>query len=90
MQETYIRPTVGRIVHYTAYGTPGGEFPAGAIRAAVITNVHGIRGGQGGDTQPDDGVQFLDLCVLNPTGMFFNQRVPQGRGPGMWDWPERV
>ena len=28
------KPSVGRMVHYVAYGTPGGEFPAGACRAA--------------------------------------------------------
>ena len=27
-------PSIGRVVHYVAYGTPGGEFPAGAHRAA--------------------------------------------------------
>lgn len=32
-------PSVGRMVHYRAYGTPGGEFPAGICRAAVITEV---------------------------------------------------
>jgi hypothetical protein len=26
------------MVHYVAYGTPGGEFPAGVCRAAVITD----------------------------------------------------
>ena len=31
-------PSVGRVVHYVAYGTSGGEFPAGAHRAAIITD----------------------------------------------------
>jgi hypothetical protein len=31
-------PTVGRIVHYQAYGTPGGEFPS-VPRAAMIAEV---------------------------------------------------
>lgn len=30
------QPTVGRIVHYQSYGTPGGEYPS-VPRAAVIT-----------------------------------------------------
>jgi hypothetical protein len=70
-------PTVGRIVHYVAYGTPGGEFAAGAHRAAIITAV--------------DGIDTVGLCVLNPTGMFFNLVVPHdgAGGPGTWHWPER-
>ena len=81
------RPSVGRIVHYVAYGTPGGEFPAGVCRAAVITEVD------------DDGV--VGLCVTNPTGLFFNRGVRydfpnpgelpmRNVEPGTWHWPERV
>lgn len=33
------KPTVGRIVHYQSFGTPGGEFKSVA-RAAVVTDVH--------------------------------------------------
>ena len=29
----YQKPAVGRIVHYTSYGTPGGEYPS-VCRAA--------------------------------------------------------
>jgi hypothetical protein len=35
--------------------------------------------------------QELDLCVLNPTGLFFNQGVPQNeprKHGGTWHWPE--
>jgi hypothetical protein len=74
-------PTVGRIVHYVAYGTPGGEFPAGICRAAIITEV---------------GAGWIDgevgLAILNPTGLFFNERVPfdVNAAPGTWHWPEIV
>lgn len=72
------QPTVGRIVHYVSYGTPGGEYAA-ECRAAIVTETNG------GDT--------VGLCVLNPTGMFFNRTVPcsetEFRG-GTWHWPERV
>lgn len=71
-------PTVGRIVYYKSYGTPGGEFPS-VDRAAIVTNVHPNL------TEMDPAV-YLDLCVLNPTGMFFNLRVKQGPDPGQWDW----
>lgn len=57
------KPSVGRIVHYASYGTPGGEYGQ-ECRAAVITQVV-----NGGDV-PDVG-----LCVLNPTGQFFNPAV---------------
>jgi len=67
-------PTVGQIVHYVSYGTPGGEYGR-ECRAAIIT------GGDGVD---------LDLAIFNPTGMFFNRcpfgEVHVG---GTWHWPER-
>lgn len=70
-------PSVGRVVHYVAFGTPGGEYPS-VHRAAIITETVGGR---------------VALCILNPTGMFFNLDVPEdqtGRAPGTWHWPERV
>ena len=80
-------PSVGRIVHYVAYGTPGGEFPAGKHRAAIITDVvqdYAV---------VDDAVILVSLCILNPTGMYFTQGLqedPTGEKPGTWHWPERV
>jgi hypothetical protein len=68
-------PSVGRIVHYQSYGTPGGEYKS-VLRAAIITEV------------VDN--ETVHLCVLNPTGQFFNLNVKQGDGPGQWDWPLRV
>lgn len=71
---TEIKPTIGRIVYYKSYGTPGGEYPS-VDRAAIITAV-------------DDSllVPTVDLCVLNPEGMFFNKGVFQGQDGGQWDW----
>jgi hypothetical protein len=70
------QPTVGRIVHYRSYGTPGGEYVP-ECRAAVVTAA-----AQKGD--------LVSLAVLNPTGMFFNNLVEQdedqARG-GTWHWP---
>jgi hypothetical protein len=94
------KPSVGRIVHYVAYGTPGGEFPAGVCRAAIITEVY--YGADG--TKPPQGVTVqlradtpgvcwsIGLCVLNPTGQFFNRGIPydEGKKPGSWHWPERI
>jgi hypothetical protein len=79
------QPSVGRIVHYVSYGTPGGEYDS-ACRAAVITGL---------DLHPEDNPTevFVSLAVLNPTGLFFNTTVLQDeddRIGGTWHWPERV
>lgn len=74
------KPSIGRIVHYLAYGTPGGEYKS-EPRAAIITAVHQ-------DTIPNTSP--VDICVMNPTGLFFNQKVTQGDKPGQWQWPPRV
>jgi len=83
------KPSVGRIVHYVSYGTPGGEYPK-ACRAAVVTETHG----------PDASGEVVSLAVLNPGGLFFAQRCaqgdeltgehPPGAYGGTWHWPERV
>lgn len=74
-----MKPSVGRVVHYVAYGTPKGEFPANVCRAAVVSQV-----GEG---------ENCGVVVLNPTGLFFNIDIPHDEGakaPGSWHWPERV
>ena len=79
-------PSVGRVVHYVSYGTPGGEY-ASECRAAIITEVPGPRAVT--STEED---QLVGLAVLNPSGMFFNeahQDEDQHTG-GTWHWPERV
>jgi len=72
-----MKPSVGRIVHYVSYGTPNGEYKA-ECRAAIITQVFS-------DT-------VVSLCVLNPSGLFFNTSIPfdeKAKG-GTWHWPERI
>lgn len=72
-----MRPTVGQIVHYVSYGTPGGEY-VGECRAAIVTQV-GV-------------VDQVALGVLNPTGLFFNECVvhdEDDKRGGTWHWPER-
>ncbi|MDX2008260.1 MAG: hypothetical protein SFU83_23700 [Meiothermus sp.] len=71
------KPSVGRIVHYVAYGTPGGEYKP-EHRAAVVTQVY--------------NETSVALMVINPTGMFFQTSILQDEGekkPGTWHWPER-
>jgi hypothetical protein len=83
-------PSVGRIVHYVSRGSADGRFPS-VCRAAVVTEV-GTEGTSYGVTS---------LCVLNPTGIFFDESVPQDESNvmvdgvrhwqgGTWHWPERV
>jgi len=73
------KPSVGRVVHYVSYGTPGGEYKS-ECRAAIITAVidnHWVR-----------------LGVINPTGLFFHEHAQLDEGGrmvgGTWHWPERV
>jgi hypothetical protein len=70
-------PTVGRIVHYQSYGTPGGEHLP-EPQAAIVTKVHNL-------TQ-------VDLAVFYDNGLSFKKNVNQSVGavPGMWNWPPRV
>lgn len=87
------KPSVGRIVHYVAYGTPGGEFPAGVCRAAVVTEIENPSSWSGDHvvTLPH-GSPHVGVCVLNPSGLFFNREIPydEAKKPGSWHWPERV
>jgi hypothetical protein len=82
-------PSVGRVVHYVSYGTPGGEFPK-ACRAAIVSEVDPVLLDQGSDV--------VGLVVTNPTGLFFHSLANGGcdydgsedpKG-GTWHWPERV
>lgn len=77
------KPSIGRIVHYRSYGTPGGEFLP-EPRAAIITEVNHV--------SEDGKTMVASLAVLNPTGMFFNTSVPYSEDPkpGCWSWPPRV
>ncbi|SOE25656.1 hypothetical protein [Streptomyces sp. OK228] len=81
-----MKPSVGRIVHYVSYGTPGGEHPS-VCRAAVITEVPQYLTAEPFDGCPNgtDGQWIAGLAVLNPEGFFFNRGVPyttDGTDPG--------
>lgn len=65
--------TVGQIVHYKSYGTPGGEFEP-ECRAAIVTS--------------QTRSERTGLAVLNPTGLFFNDvAYDEAQGGGTWHWP---
>jgi hypothetical protein len=84
------QPSIGRVVHYVSYGTPGGEYKS-ECRAATVTEVGA------------DGT--VGLCVQNPSGLFFHPLASGGckydpgtendwnsttYSGGSWHWPERV
>jgi hypothetical protein len=94
------QPSVGRMVHYVSYGTPGGEYLT-ACRAAIVTEVDPVH--------QLDGTTSAGLCVLNPTGLFFNRGALYDEGEqlkpgesrdflcgdrdypgGTWHWGARV
>lgn len=85
------KPSVGRIVHYVSFGTPGGEHKS-ECRAAVVTEVGPWPDGVS-DADKDNIAVPVGLAVLNPTGMFFNRGCMQSEAShkgGTWHWPERV
>jgi hypothetical protein len=78
--------TVGRMVHYVAYGTPGGEYEAGAHRAAIVAELHPEMGNKDGSDY------YVTLMVINPTGIHFHTALYNAAGciPGTWHWIEKA
>lgn len=80
---TLRQPGIGEPVHYLSYGTPGGEYTS-TCRAAIVTAVKDPAGEAGGG--------IVDLCVLNPAGLFFNQDASyvhaEHQVGGTWHWPD--
>lgn len=83
-------PSIGRIVHYVSHGSPvredGTRAYTAKCRAAIVTETSEW-------TMSGGRTEFsVALCVLNPTGLFFNA-CPQdedGKVGGTWHWPERA
>lgn len=80
------RLTINRMVHYVSHGTPirpdGSQKFASTCRSAIITEVGEL----------PEGAPWMEpvaLAVLNPTGLFFHQRVlhDEERSGGTWHWP---
>lgn len=70
------KATVGRIVHYQRFGTPGGEHKA-EPSPAIITKVLDESG-------------KCALFVMNPNGCYFNEtEFSETVSPGKWSWPPR-
>jgi hypothetical protein len=93
-------PSVGRIVHYVSHGTPpradGTQAYAAECRAAVVTEVVPLEGGDAAQAEieqwDEEARVDVGLCVLNPTGQFFNRGLhyDPNKAGGTWHWPEKV
>jgi hypothetical protein len=88
---TAAKPTVGRIVHYVSYGTPGGEYKS-ECRAAIVTEVTQAEVNE--KNPAGDGIfrETVGLMVANPAGQFFNRGVLFDDGaeaPGDPDCPDK-
>ena len=89
------KPSVGDMVHYVSFGTPGGEYGQ-ECRAAIVTETLEFEPGSAEESRRGE----VGLCVLNPTGQFFNRGVRFGKGDapcvagqltgGSWHWPARA
>ena len=64
-------PFIAQMVHYQSYGTPAGEYLS-EPRAAIVTEVE------------EDGA--VGLAVLNPSGLFFQRRIPHAEEPTPGHW----
>ncbi len=76
------KPSIGRIVHYQAHGSPDGTHKS-EPRAAIVTGTYG-----------DEPSGEIALCAITPIGLLFNQHCfyDGGESPkgGSWHWPPRV
>lgn len=71
-------PSIGRMVHYMRYGSPGGEHKA-EPSPAVITQILDAETGK------------CQLFVMNPNGVYHNAtEYSEEPKPGCWSWPPFV
>lgn len=69
-----MKASIGRIVLYCKYGTPGGEHKP-EPSPAIITQVL------------DETTQKCQLFVMNPNGVYFNPTpYAEELTPGHWSW----
>ena len=86
-----MKPTVGRIVHYTNLGDKDGRYPP-EQQAAIITGVYPPAHPDREGPQPGDlGEMHVDLHIFYRTGQFDMKAVPYSESyeRGHWSWPPR-
>ena len=78
-----MKPSIGRIVHYTNLGDKDGRYPP-EQQAAIVTGVYKDGPEPGSDMR-------VDLHVFYRTGDFFMEAVPYSEAyqRGHWSWPPR-
>jgi len=83
-----MKPTVGRIVHYTNLGDKDGRYPP-EQQAAIITKVVQHPAAVEGTKQ--ENCCAVSLHIFYPTGQFDMQNVPYSEEyqRGHWSWPVR-
>lgn len=87
-KENKMKPTVGRIVHYTNLGDKDGRFPP-EQQAAIITGVYPAATA---DNIAQVGESHVDLHIFYRTGQFDMKAVPFSETDerGHWSWPPKL
>lgn len=87
-----MKPSVGRIVHYTI-GDRDGKYPP-EVQAAIVTKI--TRDEQIAMPKHDEDFYKVTLHIFYPTGQFDRENVPfttatagSEEARGKWSWPER-
>lgn len=85
-----MKPTVGRIVHYTNLGDADGKYPP-EQQAAIITKVKPRDLPTGENWNCEEMGFVVSLHIFYPTGQFDIQDVPFSTeyNRGQWSWPPR-
>jgi hypothetical protein len=87
-----MKPTVGRIVHYTNLGDKDGRYPP-ETQAAIITAVKPHDQFHAGQPPPnsEENIYQVSLHIFYATGQFDMSSVPWSEKPerGHWNWPPR-
>lgn len=86
-----MKPTVGRIVHYTNLGDKDGRYPP-EQQAAIITKVTELESGKGYLGTNEESFYKVSLHIFYPTGEFNMQDVPYSEvyERGHWSWPAKT
>jgi len=85
-----MKPTVGRIVHYTNLGDADGKYPP-EQQAAIITKVTAPEQGDSPFLRDEQNYR-VSIHVFYETGSFFLKDVifSQEYERGCWTWPPRA
>lgn len=89
-----MKPTVGRIVHYTNLGDADGKYPP-EQQAAIISKVKNQPEHEPGadlSNIPEESQYAVSLQIFYETGQFWMKDVPFSAEykRGHWTWPPRT